>query len=273
VDVIVELHCHSTCSDGSLSPEAVGKKACERGVDLFALTDHDTTAGSEVASAAYGGRKLRAVELSCHYHGRPVHLLVFDTSPNAEAWAAMEKCLASVAGSRAARLRQMGERLQKLGVPVDVEAVIENAGTRTVGRPDLAQALLAAGWVTSLADAYSRFLHDHGPAMVPLTQLSVADALACAEHAGACVSLAHPHTVARATELILEFAGRGLGAIEAFYGGYDEVARKPWLDLAEAKQLAVTGGSDYHGAATPKVTELGVELPTPWSDRLLSWLA
>src|SRR5690606_3650534 len=140
----------------------------------------------------------------------------------------LETTLQEASRARVERLRGIGERLRKIGVPVDVEAILSEAGSRSVGRPDLAAALLKAGWVTSLDEAYRRYLHDRGPANIPITQLTVGQALERTRAAGARVSLAHPHTIDAAAAILRAHRGQGLGGVEAFYGPYDAGQRENW---------------------------------------------
>src|SRR5262249_33110697 len=125
-----ELHCHSTCSDGTESPEQVAKRAAERNIEVFALTDHDTCAGTAHVA---GARNLRAVELTCDSAGRTIHVLVYDRGG---AWSAIEDQLAAIRESRKNRLRGMAAQLQHRGSRIDVEPFPPQAGQRAGGRPD-----------------------------------------------------------------------------------------------------------------------------------------
>src|SRR6186997_717682 len=130
-----DLHCHSTCSDGALAPEAVAAAAAARNVEVFALTDHDTCEGTAAAVPA-GARCVRAAEVSCNDGVRSVHVLAYDTGGN---WALLEEKMAAVRESRRRRLRVMAAKLGQRGIRIDVEPVIAAAGDRSVGRPDLAR--------------------------------------------------------------------------------------------------------------------------------------
>jgi predicted metal-dependent phosphoesterase TrpH len=254
-----------------LPPDEVARRAVEAGVEILALTDHDTTAGAHCVTSSFPSRSLRAVELTCHHKGKTVHLLVYDMgSAN---WSVLEATLQVACHARIDRLRAMGERLARLGAAVDVESILAAANGRSVGRPDLAAALLRAGHVTSLDEAFRRYLNDRGPANIPITQLSVADALERTSGAGARVSLAHPHTIDAAYAILREHRGRGLEGVEAFYGPYDAATRNDWLALAASEGLVATGGSDFHGSSMPGVTGLGVDIPSPYAERLLEWLS
>jgi predicted metal-dependent phosphoesterase TrpH len=270
--VRIELHCHSTCSDGSESPEVVADRARQRGVELFCLTDHDSFDGYEATRAACP-QVLRGLELSCHEEGRTVHLLVYDAVRDNERWAVFAAQLENAQQGRRDRLRAMGERLSELGVPVDVEPILAGAGTRTVGRPDLANALVAGGHVSSFGEAFLRYLGDGAPAYLPMERLSVAQGLDLGRAAGARMSLAHPHTLGEyAAVLCQRYRRAGLDGLECFYGPYTPRQRRRWLQLAERFGLVVTGGSDFHGTAMPQISEPGIDLPDRHANRLRAWL-
>jgi predicted metal-dependent phosphoesterase TrpH len=188
-----ELHCHSTCSDGTERPEQVAARAAARGVEVFALTDHDTCAGSSVTVP--GARVIRAVEISCDEPstGRTIHVLAYDRG--GVGWSELERKLADLREARRNRMRVMGARLAQRGIRIDVEPLIAEAETsgRTLGRPDLARLMIEHGAVTSLKEAFTRHLYDGGPVDVPHHALTLVDALALGRSAFAAMSLAHPH--------------------------------------------------------------------------------
>jgi predicted metal-dependent phosphoesterase TrpH len=269
--VLVELHCHSSCSDGSAAPAEVGRRAAERAPAVFALTDHDTCAG-HAAIVEHVPAALRAVELTCHDEGRSVHVLVYDAAADAR-WSELEALLATQIAARRERLRAIGARLFRLGIVLDVEPILAAATAdhgRVVGRPDVANALVAQGVASSRDDAFSRWLYDGGPADVPLAKLGIADGLAVVRAVGARASLAHPHQHGdRAGKMLKRFAKEGLDGVEAFYGRYDAGERGRWLQLADRLGLTATGGSDWHGEDGAR---LGVEIPDERGKLLLDWL-
>lgn len=272
----LELHCHSTCSDGSLSPTEVATRAGAEGVELFCLTDHDTVAGYDATAAALpGARVLRGVELSCRYAHKTVHLLVYGVTEG-PGLTALQRRLDTVLEDRRTRLRAIIERLRTLGVRLDSEKIMIGTHGHTPGRPDVARALVEAGHVRSQREAFDRYLHDGGPADVALERVSLEEGLQLGRDAGARMSLAHPHTL-RSPQLVDEmFAahrGAGLEGIEAFYGRYGAQERGMWLKLARRRELVVTGGSDFHGSAIPEVPRPGIELPEHHAARLRAWLA
>ena len=255
-----ELHCHSTCSDGTEPPEAVAARARARAVDVFALTDHDSCAGSNAA----GG--IRAVEISCDEGGRSVHLLAFARGGS---FGELESKLAQVREARRNRMRMMGAKLAQRGIRIDVEPMIEaaEASGRTIGRPDLARAMVAHGAATSVRDAFARFLYDGGPVDVPHRALTLAGAVELGQAANAALSLAHPHLYDPA----LLRAHRGIEGVEAFYGAYDPGERARWLAIADELGLVCTGGSDWHGPEDASF-EPGVDIPDGRAERLVRWL-
>jgi 3',5'-nucleoside bisphosphate phosphatase len=282
-----ELHCHSTCSDGTEPPERVAARAAERGVLVFALTDHDScegsaraaaaTAAAAAAAAAAGGagapgpapRAIRGVELSCDDGGRTVHVLAYDRGGD---WAILDERLRAVRTARKNRLRVMGAKLLQRGVRIELEPLLAEAERRSVGRPDLARAMVAVGAATSVRDAFSRHLYDDGPVDVPHRALPIDEALAVGRAAGAAMALAHPHLYdARGVALLRRWRAAGLDGVEAFNGAYDARERARWIALADELGLACTGGSDWHGPEEAS-TQPGVDLPPDRSAALLRWL-
>ena len=263
-----ELHCHSTCSDGTEEAPEVAARAVERGVAIFALTDHDTCAatGLPVANA----RSIRAVEMSCDDNGRTVHVLAYDRGGD---WASLVARLESVRVARKNRLNVMAARLAMRGIKIDVTTLLAEADRRSVGRPDLARAMVAAGAASSMKDAFQRHLFDGGPVDVPHSSLPIEEALAAGRAAGAAMSLAHPHLYdERSAPLVRRLKSEGLTGIEAFYGAYDPRERGRWVAVADELGLVCTGGSDWHGP-TEATCPVGVDLPDARSDALLRWLS
>lgn len=270
-----ELHCHSICSDGTEAPATVAARALERNVDVFALTDHDTCAGSAAAHLPIGnGHTLRAVEISCDEPtlGRTVHLLAYDRG--GMGWVDLETKLADIRLARKNRMRVMAARLVQRGIRIDVEPLIadaERAG-RTLGRPDLARLMVKAGHVTSLKEAFSRHLYDGGPVDVPHKALTLEDALAIGRGAYAAMSLAHPHLYDDyGARLLKKHSGEGLEGVEAYYGVYNAAERQRWIDVADELDLVCTGGSDWHGPEEATV-QPGVDIPADRAKQLAEWL-
>ncbi|HEY0194011.1 MAG TPA: hypothetical protein VGC42_22995, partial [Kofleriaceae bacterium] len=265
--------CHSTCSDGTEPAAAVAARAAERQVAIFALTDHDTCAGTAATlGAVAGARVLRGVEISCDDDGRTVHVLAYDREGGA-GWAALEARLEAVREARRNRLRVMAAKLAHRGITIDIEALVGEAARRSIGRPDLARAMVAAGAASSMKDAFSRHLYDRGPVDVPHRALSLRDAVALGRDAGAAMSLAHPHLYDdRAAAYLRRHRDDGLTGIEAYYGAYDSRERARWIAVADQLGATCTGGSDWHGPDASNALP-GVDLPDDRADALLTWLA
>lgn len=273
----IELHCHSTHSDGSFPPAEVAAMAARTGVALFCLTDHDTDGGWAATRDALADARcivLRGLELSCREFDRTVHVLLLG-STDGPGLDALHERLEQVHTERSERLRAICERLARLGIAIDPEAILARSHGRTPGRPDVARALVAAGHCRSLPDAFTRYLRDGGPADVPLERLSVAEGVALGRAAGARAALAHPHSLgshALVEELFVRHRVAGLDGIEACYGVQGQAESAQWLPLARSLDLVVTAGSDFHGELNAAVTQPGRELPEAHVDRLFAWL-
>lgn len=276
----VDLHCHSTCSDGTFPPDRVGELARQAAVEVFCLTDHDSCEGSATAAESFAGKVtgelgthvLRGVELSCHEAGKTVHLLFYDVA-NDQRWAQVDELLARQRSARRHRVRTIAARLEQRGIRIDADAILAAKAGQSVGRPDIARALVDAGEVTSMGEAFDRYLHDGGLADVPITRVSIEQAMALAGEVGARVSLAHPHTLGGAAPRIVDrFRPHGLDGIEAFYGVYTKRQRRPWLELAARYKMVATGGSDFHGEGFDGATAMGVDVPPSHAGALRDWL-
>ncbi len=269
----VDLHCHSTVSDGSRTPSELAGLAAAREVALFCLTDHDSADGYPATAERLGAaRARRGVELSCREAGGPVHLLLYDRGGGG--WARIADELVALKEARRHRVRDIAARLEQLGFRVDAEAILRGAGVRAVGRPDVARALVASGQMSSVREAFNRLLHDGGPGDVPIRRLGVGDGLELARAGGCRVALAHPHQLgaSAAHQLVRRYRDAGLDGIEAYYAIYDRGERRSWVALARTERLVVTAGSDYHGDVLPQVTTVGVDLPEELARPLCDWL-
>ena len=254
----------------------VADRAASRGVELFCLTDHDSFAGHpETLEVAGSMRVLRGLELSCAERGRTVHLLVYGLREGA-GLVELGRTLDRLQAARRARVVEICARFSRWNIQLSPEAVLAKAAGGTPGRPHVAAALVQAGVVRSVREAFDRFLKDGGPADVPAERLTVEQGVAAARAAGGKVSLAHPHTLGApgaVAALLARTRPLGLEGIEACYGLYSRRQQQPWLELAAAQGMVVTGGSDYHGPTVlPEVPHPGLDLSSPHADRLLAWL-
>ena len=260
---MIDLHTHTTASDGALAPGALVERAHELGIRTLAVTDHDTLAGVPAAAAAAAARGMEflpGIEITAVHRGRDVHVLAYFLEPEP---AGLAPFLADQRRDRTRRAREMSARLAALGVPVDLEDVIADAeaGGKAVARPTVARALLDAGHVTSLQQAFDRWLADGRPAYVPRSGAPPADVVRLVRRSGGLPVLAHPGLLRR-DELIPELAEAGLGAVEAYHSDHDPRAQARYLRVAEQHGLAVSGGSDFHGDDHPRARCFGrVGLP------------
>jgi len=249
-----DLHSHSSVSDGTEPPAAVIRRGAEVGLDVVALTDHDTVAGHREAASALppGLTLLPGAELSCRLEGHSVHLLAYLFDPENDALAGE---LAEIRESRLFRARAMVDRLAALGVPVTWEEVSEIAGGGVVGRPHIARAMIEAGVVASVAEAFTPdWLGPGGPAYVSRYALDPARAIRLVRAAGGVTVLAHPRGTGRGwqlpDEVIADLRRAGLTGIEVNHPQHDEGERRRLGELARVLRLIPSGGSDDHGALT-----------------------
>lgn len=244
----LDLHLHSLESDGRLSPSELVALAARNDVRQMALTDHDTTGG--VAAAVAAGRRLgveviAGIELSADAPGGDVHMLgLFLRYADAD----FQARLAWLRDGRIGRAMQMVARLSDLGAPIAWERVRQIAGEASVGRPHVAQALLEAGHVQSLPEAFDRFLRNGGPAYVERERFSAAESIAMLHSVRGLAVLAHPVVPDRSFEpLIPELAAAGLDGVECYYPGYTPETVERLVRAARMHGLVPSGGSDYHG--------------------------
>jgi predicted metal-dependent phosphoesterase TrpH len=273
--MLIDLHCHSTCSDGTEPAALVAERAARAGVQVFCLTDHDSIAGHPATLGTGSAmRVLRGMELSCGERGRAVHLLVLGIE-DGPGLPRLEETIATLQRRRRERIAEICARFLRWDIHLDPAVIIAEAKGGTPGRPHVAVALMKAGVVRSVREAFDRFLKDGGPADVPSPRLSVEEGAALGKATGARVSLAHPHTVGHpmVVRALCERArAAGLEGMEAYYGPYPLPERTEWAAMAAELGMVITAGSDFHGRNTPEIAGMGVELPEPHSRRLMEWL-
>jgi predicted metal-dependent phosphoesterase TrpH len=256
----IDLHMHSTASDGSDAPEAVAALAARNGLRVISLTDHDSLDGLPAATAraeAAGIRLIPGVELSVHEQGTDVHLLAYGFDP---ADPELVAAIARYRDARRERARKILARLKGLGIRISLETVEEIARGGALGRPHVAEALLQGGFVESFNEAFQRFLGGHAPAYVPKAPVLLEDASKVVREAGGVTVLAHPGTLNR-DHLIPGWARRGLDGIEVWHSKHDAGAIARYQSYAKMHGLLMTVGSDYHGERTPSVTIGSVPVP------------
>lgn len=240
-----DLHTHTLCSDGVQTPTELVAQALERGLGAIAITDHDTLTGlDEARQHADGGLEIvPGVELSTAAGDLEVHVLGYFVN---EAHAGFLDALARFRGVRRERVRGILERLAELGMPLTEAEVLANARGEAVGRPHIAEAMVARRYATSLDDAFRRYLGTHGPAWVAKPVPTPVEAVRLVAQAGGVTSVAHPATIGD-DRVLEELAAAGLNAIECTHPKHDASTERRYRDMAERLGLIKTGGSDTHG--------------------------
>ncbi len=261
---MIDLHLHTTASDGRLTPDALVARAADAGLTIISVTDHDTTAGLPEAGAAarrHGIRLVNGIEITAVENGRDIHVLGYFFDPSEPS------LLDFLRGQREARLRRLSriaERLHDLGYAIDVSALIEeysHSKGKAVGRPQVADALVSAGYAADRREAFDTLLGEGRPAFVPRGGASVADVVAIVRDAGGIASLAHPGLM-RLDDAIAGFAASGLPAIEGWHSDHDAEATARYKRFAETLGLGTSGGSDYHAEHSHHAAGIGsVTLP------------
>lgn len=271
----IDLHTHSTESDGTDTPAELVAKAAAAGLDVVALTDHDTTAGWAEAERAVrertGPGRFRLVpgaELSCSCpdgRGRSitVHLLAYLFDPESEALVSEQKRLRA---ERRTRLHAMASKMADEGYRVDPDEIMAGLPADSPGgRPHLARALMRAGTVSSVDEAFAKYLGSNGSYYLPRTDTPVLRAIEMINDAGGATVLAHPFATARgptvSAEVVADLAGSGLCGIEVDHPDHDPPTRERLRGLAAELDLVPTGSSDYHG--TNKTIQIGQETTPP----------
>jgi 3',5'-nucleoside bisphosphate phosphatase len=269
---LIDLHLHTTASDGALSPSELVSRARAAHLSIIAITDHDTTAGTCAAGGAAcgGGVALSpGIEISAVADGRDIHMLGYFIDAESPALAVF---LDAQRAERLRRLTAMGDRLAALGRPIDLTPILATAQCgRSVGRPQIADALVREGHAASRDDAFSAFLEFGAPAFVPRCGAAPADVIRVVHEAGGVVSMAHPG-LTRRDDLIPAMAAAGLDALEVRHSDHDEAAEAHYRALARELGLAATAGSDYHGDAGRRASTLGAVV-MPSADFEALWRA
>jgi len=271
----VDLHTHSTASDGSLAPAELVALAARSGLGTLALTDHDTVAGLEEARGAAGALGVRlvdGVELGTVDQRGRIDILGYFVDPEDLAFLGL---LDAIREARDRRAEGMVARLNALGVPITIEAVRAFASGPTVARPHVAQALVASGAVPDVATAFKRYIGEDGPAYVARYKLTADAACEAVRAAGGVPVLAHPVPPRRGwldplglRAILPGLHNAGLGGLECFYPGYAPRVSRWLVGLADRFGLVPTGGSDYHGPWRPNNPLGGVTVPVDAVARL-----
>jgi len=257
---VIDLHLHTTASDGRCAPAELVSRAAAAGLTTIAVTDHDTVGGCSEAASACAGVGLTfvpGIEITAIRFGGDVHVLGYFIDVDSPA---LQAFLAAQRARRVDRVREIVARLRSHGVVLDADAILrrslDNPST-AVGRPWIARALVAGGYVTSTAEAFDTWLSRGRPAFVPRAGAPPEEVFARIHAAGGVASLAHPGLLAH-DDWIPEFAAAGLDAVEAYHSEHDTLMTATYLSIAKRFRLGITGGSDYHADESHGAACLGV---------------
>ena len=254
---MIDLHLHSTFSDGSLTPEQLVEKGREVSLTAMALTDHDCTSGVPRFLAAcerVGLHGISGVEISADIQKGTLHMLGYYVDGGNEG---LKSMLCQLRAGREERNREILKKLNELGLALSWEEVVAYAAEDVVGRPHFARAMLAKGYVASRKDAFARFLGKGRPAYVDRFRLSAADSIRAIAGAGGLAVLSHPLTLGLSRQALRDFVrelvGMGLDGIEVYYSEHSPEQTQEYRQLVEQFKLVATGGSDFHGDLNPSV--------------------
>jgi 3',5'-nucleoside bisphosphate phosphatase len=267
---LIDLHLHTTASDGRLSSAQLVARASAAGLTTISVTDHDTVAALAEATEVAKGVNIRVVpgiEITAVDDGRDVHMLGYFFDPGS---APLAGVLQQQRALRVSRVREIGAKLAPLGRVVDVESVLLAAAARpgsSVGRPQVARELVRAGYVTSVQEAFDKWLATGRPAFIPRTGPSPAAIVDAIHEAGGIASMAHPGVTKR-DELIRPLVERGMDAIEIYHSDHTPEDQTHYRRIAHRYGVLVTGGSDFHGDEARRNTIGVVTLPAAAFDAL-----
>jgi predicted metal-dependent phosphoesterase TrpH len=255
---MIDLHTHSTCSDGSDPPTRIVELAAEAGCSAVALTDHDGLSGIDAArarAAELGVEFVAGCEVSCRFSPGTQHVLCYFAEPGE---GPLQDQLERLRSDRDTRNDRLIARLNELDIPITEKMLREEAGDATLGRPHFAAVLVRLGAVESYQDAFDRLLAKGGPAYFPKAFIDAPTTIEAARGSGALAVLAHPLSLAlEPAELerqVAELAEAGLAGMECWYGRYSPEERQGLVDIAHRYGLVATGGSDFHGTYKPDLS-------------------
>lgn len=243
-----DLHSHTTCSDGLLSPEQLLTKARSIGLQAIAITDHDTMQAHRLIrqmNETNDIRVIEGIEISCSEGGREIHILGYHLDPDNDELHAYE---AEKRDERANRARQMVEKLNALKIPISFDEVTVIASGATIGRPHIAAAMVRNGSVSSIQKAFDSYLDSSRPAYVPRPTFTVRQAVTLVRNAGGVAIVAHPARTYMDPRLFLALIASGIDGIEVYHPSHWSVTREYYRMLAVKHGLLITGGSDFHGS-------------------------
>ena len=271
-DTTADLHLHTRFSDGTDTPERVVELAKAAGLSAMAITDHDNTeafAVAEPVARRLGIELITGIEMSASAQGAEVHLLgfLFDARNPA-----LVQHLAEQQARRVARVHEMAARLARAGVRIDAKEILELAGEGTVGRPHVARILLKHGYISSLAEAFTKYIGPDNPGFVPGSPIAPETVIRVILNAGGVPVLAHPIYLKR-DAFIDEFAARGLAGLEVFHSGHTPEMVRHYEQIADRLKLLKTGGSDSHGDSKEGLPVGAMKVPYALVEALKQWQA
>jgi predicted metal-dependent phosphoesterase TrpH len=257
---LIDLHLHTTASDGQWTPDELVRRAAAVGITTLAVTDHDTVAALPAAQAEAdrcGVRVVPGVEITAVLDGRDVHILGYFFDPDSPG---LTRFLSAQRQDRVRRVREIAARLAAAACPIDPDEVLARAaaeGCRSVGRPQVSDALVRAGYVLDRREAFDRWLAVGRPGYVPRQGAAPSEVIALITELGGVTSLAHPGLLQR-DDLIPALVTSGLAALEAYHCDHDTRTTARYCALARELDLAVSGGSDFHGVGLHRPDALGL---------------
>ena len=262
----IDLHTHTTASDGLLSPAALVEEASRRGIVVLGVTDHDTIDGlapAKVAAAGIGLTVVPGVELSTTIPGPEIHILGYFVDPDDPEFVGR---LAELAQDRVRRIHIVVDQLRNAGYDLDLDAILAQGDAGSIGRPHVARALIEIGAAADMNDAFTRFLRRGTVGWAPRSPFTAEEAVALLLENGAVPVLAHPYSTQDVAGVVERLVPAGLRGLEVYYGEYDTEQQAALLDVANQWGLTPTGGSDFHGPKFREGRDLGtVEMPrTVW---------
>jgi 3',5'-nucleoside bisphosphate phosphatase len=268
----IDLHLHTTASDGLLTPAQLVKMAAGIGMNIIAITDHDTVNGVlpalEAARVYPSLSVIPGVEINTDVPRAEVHMLGYFVDYENEE---LQENLSELRNSRETRAQQMVEKLDKLGIKIKYSRLVELADGGAIGRPHVAHALQEAGHVSSFEDAFERLIGRNCPAYVEHKKMTPLDVVRLITRSGGVPVMAHPDNIPGLENMIKELAAAGLKGMEIYYGDYTGETIQRLLGIARRNGLIATGGSDYHAFNNEKETRIGnVNVPAECARDLIS---
>jgi 3',5'-nucleoside bisphosphate phosphatase len=268
----VDLHIHTTASDGKFSPEDIVRRASEIGLAYIAITDHDSISGvapaREAAARLPGVTVIGGVEINTDIPSGELHVLGYLFDPENDE---LETVLERLRNSRIERAKKMIHKLGMLGMHIEFERVKELAGIGSVGRPHVAQAMLEKGYISGFREAFNKYISRGCPAYVERDKITPIEATQLILRARGIPVMAHPFTFDNPEKLINQCKAAGLMGLEVYYGSYSPDQVRQLLQLANKYNLLPTGGSDFHGLDSFSEPPLGaVDVPLESAERLLA---